>query len=567
MRKFIVFLLTFLLIFSLATTVFAASAPSLSSTTTMASDGSCQVSLGLTLRLDSTDTKLSLPLPQNADKITVNGDEAITYKENGLRYVDLQYTIANMVGDVTLNIRYELYGLVNENKLGILELQLPLLSGFEYEISNLQFSVTLPGVIESQPAFTSGYHQAGIEEFLSYSINGDTLHGNSLKAIKDHETLVMTLPVSEEMFPRVVAEAQSTLTAHIGMAACAGLALLFWLLFLRFFPKVQRCSEPPVGISAGQVGCIVGNGGMDLTMTVFSWAQSGYVLIHPSKKGRVMLHKRMEMGNERCEQERYAFERLFGSRYTIDATGPRYAALASALSGRRADVDELFHKFSGNPLFLRLLCMGIGIFGGSGIGAVLGNGSASYRFLTVSLGILGGLTGWTIPTWTDGGIFRRKSKAATGGVLALGWLVLAFSGGCGLLGFVMVAELLIFGILYGCSGLRTAPGKQTAAQLLGLRRYLKGKELEQLDHACDNDPDYFFRMFPYAVALGVGPAFAKAVCYEELERCPYMVYEPTEKMDSLSWYRLMARTVDSMDTRKRARLIDGFLSSFRGIHR
>ena len=567
MRKVSVLLCAFLLVFSLAATVFAASAPSMSSTVTVASNGSCQVSMGLTLRLEEPVDSLTFPLPESAANIRVNGDRAVTYKEKNAVLVDLTYVLDGLVGDVTLNIQYELFGLVHETDIGTMELQLPLLSGFEYPVSNLQFTVTLPGEIKELPAFSSGYHQASIEEFLSCSINGNTLSGNALKAMKDHETLVMTLPVDETMFPRVVAEKESTLSAQIGMAVCAVLALLYWLMTLRFYPKAQRCSEPPVGINAGQVGCIIGNGGIDLTMTVFSWAQSGYLIIQPDRKGRVLLHKRMEMGNERSEYEQQAFDRLFGSRQMIDATGSRYGALAGALAGRRAGVNELFHRFSGNPLLLRLLCAGLGGFGGSGIGSVLGSGTSTQTFLTVFLGILGGVCGWFMAVWTDGGIYRRKDKPFIGWTLAVFWLILAAVAGQFLLGLVMVAELMFFGMLYGRSGLRTALGKQTAGQLLGLRRYLQGKELEQLDLACDNDPEYFFRMFPYATAMGVGHAFAKAVCDEKMERCPYLAYTPRNSMDSLGWYDLMVRLVDTMDARKRNRLTEGIVRFVRKLSR
>ena len=559
MRKFFGLLFALILIFSLTTTVFAASAPSMSSTSTMASDGSCQVSIGLTLRLDDPKTKIMFPLPEGATAIRVNGDRAIISKGDGIVNVDLQYALDGLVGDVTLNIQYELYNLVNENNIGVLELKMPLLSGFEYPISNLTFTINLPGEIKERPSFSSGYHQASIEQFLSFSVSGNTLSGSALNDIKDHETLVMTLPVDDNMFPQMVVEEESTLFAQIGMAACAGLALLLWLLCLRSFPKAQRCSEPPVGINAGQVGCIVGNRGIDLTLTVFTWAQLGYLTIQPGKRGRVLLHKRMEMGNERSEYEQQAFERLFGSRFTIDATGSRYAAVAGALSGRRAGMDELFRKFSCNPLFLRLLCAGIGIAGGCGIGSVMGSGTGYQELLTVFLGICGGISAWLILGWTDGGLYRRKHKLAIGWILAAAWVVLSVIAGRPLLGVVMVAELLVFGILYGRSGLRTALGKQTAGQLLGLRRYLQGKELEQLDRACDQDPEYFFRMFPYAVALGVGRSFAKAVCDEGMERCPYLAYEKGHGMDSMGWYELLVRIVDAMDAHKRSRLLDNLM--------
>ena len=81
------------------------------------------------------------------------------------------------------------------------------------------------------------------------------------------------------------------------------------------------------------------------------------------------------------------------------------------------------------------------------------------------------------------------------------------------------------------------------------------------------DPEYFFRMFPYAVAMGVGHAFAKAVCDERLERCPYIAYAPRNSMDSLEWYDLMVRIVDTMDARKRSRFVDGIVQFIRKISR
>ena len=78
MRKFFLFFCAVILICSLAATVFAASAPSMSSTATMASDGSCQVSIGLTLRLDDgpilAGAEITLPgweLPVDCDILSM----------------------------------------------------------------------------------------------------------------------------------------------------------------------------------------------------------------------------------------------------------------------------------------------------------------------------------------------------------------------------------------------------------------------------------------------------------------------------------------------------------------
>ena len=51
-------------------------------------------------------------------------------------------------------------------------------------------------------AVYSGYHQKNIEKDLNYSVSGANIAGRSWNELKDHETLVMTLPVTEEMFPQ-----------------------------------------------------------------------------------------------------------------------------------------------------------------------------------------------------------------------------------------------------------------------------------------------------------------------------------------------------------------------------
>ena len=63
-------------------------------------------------------------------------------------------------------------------------------------------------------------------------------------------------------------------------------------------------------------------------MMVFTWAQLGYLLIQTDSGGKVLLHKRMDMGNERSLFENKIFALLFGSRQAVDATGYPYAKLS-----------------------------------------------------------------------------------------------------------------------------------------------------------------------------------------------------------------------------------------------
>lgn len=556
MRKVGVFLCALFLIVSLVGTVYAATGGSMNATANVASDGSCQVNLALTLHMEGAVDKLYFPLPAGASGIRVNGSRASATKDGDALKINLSRFVKGVTGDVSVNIQYALHGTVTETEIGTLQLQLPLLSGFEYPISSMQFSVHLPGAVSTLPAFTSGYHQSAIEQHLTYQVEGTTITGSSLKAMKDHETLVMTLPVDDTMFARVVVQTESSQVAWIGMGICAALALLYWLLTLRFVPLRQRCTEPPEGFNAGQLGCIMGSGGVDLTLMVFTWAQLGYILIQPDRRGKVLLHKRMDMGNERSEQEQRAFRNLFGSKQMIDATGSRYAALAVSLKARPAGVQELYRKRSGNRLVFHILCAGMGLFSGGGIGAALGSGAALQWFLIVLTGVLGALSAYLTLQWTDNGLWRSRRSAFTGLGLCLVWVILAALAGCGSLGITTALVLLVYGILYGWSGLRTDFGKRTAGQLLGLRRYLRGWDKDLLHHACETDPNYYFRMAPYAMALGVGKAFAQAVGREKLEQCPYLTSGMDGHLNAAGWNEKLTETAAIMDARMQNRHIE-----------
>ncbi len=553
MRKIGALAAVCLLLLTLGVTAHAdTNASNLSATANVNANGSCMVNLSLTVHLDAPVKNMYFPVPLSASGVRLNGSRVFfPGKEGDAQLINLSRYTRNSTGDISFNIQYDLYGLVKETDIETLQLELPLLSGFDYPVQNLSFTVNLPGETQALPAFTSGYHQSSIEQFLTFSADGSVIQGSSVKALNDRETLVMTLPVSEDIFGRVVVGTQSTLAAQIGMGLCALLAVLYWLLTLRAFPWGKRCTQMPDGFNAGQMGCILGSGGVDLSMTVLSWAQLGYILLQPDRRGRVVLHKRMDMGNERSDFERRVFQKLFGTRHSVDASSMHYANLRLSLAGKPAGVQELLHRRTGKAVIFRILASGVGLFAGGGIGFLLGTGGALQWVLAVLWAILGSISAWLILPWTDSGLLRNTGSMLLGGGLCAGWILLSLAAGNIALGLWMAAGLLLAGILYGWAGRRTELGRQTRSQVLGLRRYLQGSDKEQLRRACSMDPDYYFAMAPYAIALGVGKSFAAGMGQEKLSRCSYLAGSPDSAMRAAGWNRVLEHVVKDMDARSR----------------
>lgn len=550
MRRVILAVFALVLTACMALSVCAASSiSSASHFATVESNGRCQISQTITLHLETPVEKLYFPIPKDATGVTLNGSRVTASKNGDVRQVNLAKLVRNVVGDLTFNLQYSLYNVVSADDAGRLQLQLPLLSGFEYPVQKMEFSVTLPGQVEELPGFVSGYHQARIEESLTYTVNGPVIAGSSLQPLKDHETLSMTMPVTQEMFPRSLTRTTDAGWSETGMYICAGVALLIWIIGMWNTPALVRAqSEPPQGYHAGQLGCILAGKGLNLTMMILSWAELGYVLIHV-KGNRVLLYRRMDMGNERSDTERYYFKKMFAKRDRVDTTDLRYAKLVQAAAKTPSGTKEHFKRFNADPRIFRAIASGIGLFAGANIAITMADGAALQGVLMVLFGILGFISGWFIQLLGAGALLRDRKDLTVGLALSCIWIVLGMLAGATGIAITMVVLLAVAGLLLAWGGRRTHIGRQDQLHVLGFAWYLVRKKKPEIYRISKNDPDYFFRMAPYALALGLEKDFAKSFGLMRLDQCHYLTTGMDGNMTALQWSALMRRAVEKMNDR------------------
>jgi hypothetical protein len=556
MRRIIVCILCIMLLASLATPAAAASSASkVSVAATVSADGDCQVTVDVTLILESAVTELSFPLPRYARNITVNGTSARVTRSDDAAYVNITNLVKGVTGNFTFRLQYSLNNLVEYVKyeeVSKLELHLPLLSGFALPVDQMEFTINLPGQVSGKPIFSSGYFQQSIEEDITYTMTQATITGALKTKLKDQETLAMSLEVPEEVFPQNVTRQWSMGIPDVAMIVMAVLAALYWLIFLRCAPFLRsRYAVPPAGCTAGELSCVLMGQGSDLTMMVLSWAQLGYILIHLTDSGRVTLHKRMEMGNERSSYELKIFRSLFGKRRTVDGSGYHYANLCQRVAVFPGDVKDYFRSGTGNPRIFRILCAGIGLFGGAGMGIAMA-GNALLGFLLVAImAIFGAVSAWIMQDWVRGLHLRNNFSLFCGLGLAVLWLILGMvSNRLNVAACVAGAELLC-GLAWFYGGRRTYNGRRTVSQVLGLRAYLRKLTPKDIKQLRQMDPDYFHTMAPYALALGVHKHFAKAFGNRKLSSCPYLTTGMDGHLTAAEWMRLLERAVDSLDARQK----------------
>ena len=96
-------------------------------------------------------------------------------------------------------------------------------------------------------------------------------------------------------------------------------------------------------------------------------------------------------------------------------------------------------------------------------------------------------------------------------------------------------------------GRRTEAGWQDYAQLMGLRHYLKNVSREEIENMCQQDPEYFHAVAPWALALGVCRKFSHHFGKTRIPDCPYITAPPLKNHSAREWGEVMVRTVYMMN--------------------
>ena len=560
MRRVRCFLLLIFCIFLLATTVSARTeATEVNSVINVSSDGRCQVTMTVRLHLDGPAASMSFPLPGNATNVSCNGTSVRTYTsvvDPGVILADIN-GLNGISGDYQLMFSYTLPDVIYTEQptatMGAkLMMEIPLLSGFEYPVNAMSFSVTMPGEIKEKPTFTSSYMQTGIESRLTSFVGGQIINGSTLQGLADREKLSLVMQVPEEMFPGKLFIARTGNPEIIPMSICGALALLYWIFFMRTWPVFrQERSIPLEGITAGDLGCRLTAAGVDLTMMVFTWAQLGYLRIMVDRKGRVILEKRMDMGNERPEFENRTFRTLFAKNDYVDATGAKYAKLCRYVSETVDGIREMYTKRAGNSAIFRILGCGISVFCGICFAMNLADSQIIRTMLSIIFVIFGAVTAWGIQGAMYKMHVRGKIPVYVGSACGALWIVLGIVSGVWLIGLIVVAAQYLIGLLAAYGGRRSQMGMYNASQVLGLRHFLRKLNGEKLERLLENNPDYFFDMLPYAIALGVDTKFAKAFGNMPIPDCHYLLVARNEKRTAADWALLVRKVADQMDKRQR----------------
>ena len=509
-------------------------------------DGGCQVTVTATVAFDETVVDPVFPVPSDAINVTLNGSAVTAATGQRTKLVNLNGVTGGEPGVYNITVTYRLDHAAQADKDGNMVLTVPVLCGFAYPVDALSVEVELPKKVETEPEFISGYYQEHTDKLLQTVVSDKTITITSQQVLLDHETLTMTLQVNEKMFPGTAAAAKVVGLLDIAVLVVGMLAAAYYGLTLRpTLPRKVLRSAAPDGISAGELPAWFIGGRADLSLLVVSWAQLGYLRIEVTAEGRVRLHKRMEMGNERSIFENRCYKNLFGRRHTLDAGSDHYARMVRITSRKGCRKADVYVENSGNPRIFLGLCALSALLSGISLASTMVPDS---WFLGFVFAVLMTAFALLIQAGPGGLMLRRKRPlwlAIAAGVL---WLILGIVAGRWFLAVLMIAFQFLAGLLAAYGGRRTELGQQALKQTLGMRKFMTTAAKLELQRLLRANPEYFHDMVPYALALGVDKTFAARFERLRMPECSYLVCERTQ-MTAAEWAATLHKAVDAMDAK------------------
>ncbi|MBR6119964.1 MAG: DUF2207 domain-containing protein [Oscillospiraceae bacterium] len=490
-------------------------------------DGACTVQLSADIEFAPGTEEFVIPVSSSAREIscsmpyTVRGGEGCTLlllsnPPSGQHSVTVSYRLAETVTD--------------DGSTQLFSVRL-LYPAWTCPIEAYQVEVRLPGAFEGMPVFESGYYADLIENYMDIEIAEGQIKAvlNPKQILRDHEAMDMSLELPEGFFDLRFLAGKTVKVDRLLFLGLLALAALYWLAFLRNLPILpKRQAMPPEGGNAGEVPYVLTDRKPDLALMVLQWASLGYLTLTRTRKGRIFLTRQIDMDTERKQFETEIFQTLFARGDHCDLRSAEFLKARRMAAEKPRDYwrERIYDPKGGAPWILRLLALGAGLvlclacFD-------LWVASKSWRWLAiVPLTLLCGAACWAVQQL--GGFLLRRHSVRTA-VLALASAVALLLVGrkCGFTGLMLLNLLLQLGVglLLRCGGRRTGEGTELAAELLGYRRWLISASPELLKSNLETDPQFFYRILPFAEALRAGRFVVGALDRTRLEDCDWLIWQ------------------------------------------
>lgn len=408
-------------------------------------------------------------------------------------------------------------------------------------IEEAEFVVRLPAAPgPGQAALMRGSRGSASSAHLLWQIGDDdrtgfvednVLTGRITRPLNRYEGVTLRVAYPEGTFSGDSDAADPIRRAVLLLSALTvGGGLALWLLLGR-----DRALSPaaapraPDGLSPAQAGYIVDEkvDGIDLASMFVYWASHGHMDIAETGRRGFQLTKRSDLDEAHPEEERAAFDALWRlgdggsvesgdlvSAYYVAAAAFREKTAARFQTGEQRLVDPKSQIASGVIALLGLLsfwALGF-LWAWMTVGSAAGAAFIGFVLCVPYLLYAAGWH-WLWRYWQRNSAAIRALSATVMLLATVLLLVMVhYLTGAILTPFernTLAATSLAAVALRPLVRRRTPWGHAMLERALGLRRFILAADRERIASLCDENPEYFYDVLPYAMALGLTQKWAR----------------------------------------------------------
>lgn len=434
-----------------------------------------------------------------------------------------------ITGERTYVLRYTVYP-GNDTRNGDDEFYINIFPvKWDSTIQNGSFSIVFPAEFEGEPTFYTGGDIAE-SNVLTFVKEGVKISGTLTAPLHSNNGISIRQILPDKYFT-------ADYTQYIMLGVGVGIGIISLIVAFLLWHKYGRDEKPipvitfypPKDMTSADVGYVIDGvvDDKDIISMIIYWADKGYLSIKDEGKGdNPVLVKLADLPPESREFEKTTFYGIFpassqiGSEVALSSLeGKFYSNLTKAKTQLRADyASEGKRIYTPKSLLaekIGFVLSIIAIFAGAF--CVLYRMDSIMYTLFTSL-ICTGLIGLGISSILKGISLRKNGKLLSmvlmGAVLiglAFIWLMLnSFLTPLYIGVFVVILALAAGTMALGMlSRKRTDEAVKWQGEILGLKDFIEKTEKDRIEKLVQDDPSYFYKVLPYAYALGVTDTWSK----------------------------------------------------------
>jgi hypothetical protein len=235
----------------------------------------------------------------------------------------------------------------------------------------------------------------------------------------------------------------------------------------------------------------------------------------------------------------------------VDADSYHYAKLCRKLATKSPLRGQLYDKKSGNPQIFRGMCVIIGIVAGLQMGLGFDVSAGAKTLLSMLFALLCGAFSYFIQSGGKCLPLREKTPLWTAIGCGVAWIALALLTNAAHQVVPMVLFQFMAGIAAAYGGKRSDVGLRYLGQIRGLRRHMTVTGSFDLQQLLQQNPNYFYELAPYALALGVDRGFARRFGKLYLPEDSYLLCGAAREMTAAQFAARLRKAADVLNQRQK----------------